>query len=173
MHFAAAHRTALSFIAGLAVLPGCIIVTKGDHDWSSDWDSEWDGCVECDPTDSDNDGVSDDDELACNLDPMNADTDNDGVLDCDEDLDGDGRTTAEELEDGTDCATAGGEGEGEPPPPPPPPPPPDSDDDGLTDDEEAARGTDAADWDSDDDGQCDGAEVDCGSSPLDPYFTCT
>jgi hypothetical protein len=57
--------------------------------------------------------------------------------------------------------------------PPPPPPPSDRDEDGISDDDEAVRGTDPDDDDSDDDGQCDGAEVSCGSSPLDPFFTCT
>ncbi|MEZ4240468.1 MAG: thioredoxin family protein [Myxococcota bacterium] len=46
--------------------------------------------------------------------------------------------------------------------------PVDSDGDGLSDDDEAALGTDPADEDSDDDGYLDGDEVTEGSDPLDP-----
>jgi len=53
------------------------------------------------------------------------------------------------------------------PPPPPPPPPADSDGDGLTDDEEAALGTDPDDPDTDSDGLEDGDEISSGTDPLD------
>ncbi len=46
----------------------------------------------------------------------------------------------------------------------------DSDGDGLTDDYEDGRGTDPNDTDTDTDG--DGEEVDCQSSPLDPFLHC-
>ena len=39
--------------------------------------------------------------------------------------------------------------------------------------DEATRGTDPHNPDTDGDGQCDGAEIQCGSSPLDPFFVCT
>ncbi len=165
---------------GLAVLPGCIIVSTGGEERHEDCINPFDdSCFNCmdgcdDIVDSDGDGLGDDAEGPCNTDPYNADSDADGVLDGDEDLDGDGFTTGDEVAFGSDCADAGdfpgsvGEGEGEEPPPPPA----DSDGDGLTDEAEAERGTDPADADSDDDGQADGEEVACDSSPLDPFFTC-
>ena len=168
--------------ASFAVLPGCIIVSTGGEERHEDCINPFDdSCFNCmdgcdDIVDSDGDGLADDAESSCNLDPDNADTDVDGVLDGDEDLDGDGATTAEEIAFGSDCADGGdfpgsggeGEGEGEDPPPPPA----DTDGDGLSDDAEGDRGTDPNDADSDDDGDTDGAEVECNSSPLDPFFTC-
>jgi len=50
----------------------------------------------------------------------------------------------------------------------PPAPPPDSDADGLSDADEAGRGTDPANPDSDADGVSDGQEVAAGTDPLDP-----
>jgi hypothetical protein len=47
------------------------------------------------------------------------------------------------------------------------PPPPDADNDGISDDDEIARGTDPYDEDSDDDGLGDGVEVLAGTDPLD------
>lgn len=174
-----------ALVASMALLPGCIIVsTEGDDDWEGDCVNPFDdSCFNCvdgcdDIVDSDGDGLADDAEGLCNTDPFNADSDADGVLDCDEDLDGDGFTTQEEVDFGSDCADSGdfpgsvGEGEGEGEDPPPPPPPPDADGDGLTDEQEAERGTDANDADTDDDGQSDAEEVECNSSPLDPFFTC-
>lgn len=49
-----------------------------------------------------------------------------------------------------------------------PPPPVDTDGDGLTDEEEAALGTDPNNRDSDGDGISDGDEVAAGTDPLDP-----
>jgi hypothetical protein len=178
-----------ALLAALLLAPGCIIVADGGDGWDDD-DDFWGDCVDPACTgeivDSDGDGIADDDEGACNFDMNNADSDFDGTLDCDEDLDGDGYSTAEELAFGSDCANGNdspdgdegegeegegeeGEGEGEEEPPPPP----DTDGDGATDEEEANRGTDPNNADSDGDGQCDGAEIECGSSPLDPFFTCT
>lgn len=178
-----------ALLAALLLAPGCIIVADGDGGWDGGWDDDgWNDCMDPACTgeeivDSDGDGVGDDDEGACNTDAYNADSDQDGTLDGDEDLDGDGYSTADEIAFGSNCAdgsdnpgSAEGEGEGEPGEgegEPPPPPPADADADGLSDDQEAERGTDPNSADSDGDGQCDGAEVECGSSPLDPFFTCT
>lgn len=49
----------------------------------------------------------------------------------------------------------------------------DSDGDGLSDDEEAALGTDPNNPDTDGDGVLDGAEFDCGADPLDPDSICS
>src|SRR3954469_21324812 len=109
-----------ALLATLWLAPGCIIY---DGDGGDAWG--WDGCDVCSAegegeiVDSDGDGIPDDAEAACNLDPNNADTDGDGVLDGDEDLDGDGATTAEEIAFGSNCADgndfpgSAGEGEGE------------------------------------------------------------
>jgi hypothetical protein len=158
---------ATALLLALAITPGCIIISYNG------WDEGGGGCWDCDDDweDTDGDGLPDSHERACNLDPNNTDTDFDGVLDGDEDLDGDGFTTAEEIAFGSDCAD-GNDFPGSKEDPPPPPPPLDSDGDGMSDEEEAARGTDPNNPDTDGDGHCDGAEVACGSSPLDPYFTC-
>ncbi len=115
--------------------------------------------------DSDGDGVSDDDELDAGTDPFDScscDADEDGELDppfegCGPVSEGEGEVPAE----GEGEVPAEGEGEAV-----------DSDGDGLTDDYEDGRGTDPNDADSDGDGDSDGAEVDCQSSPLDPFLHC-
>ena len=48
----------------------------------------------------------------------------------------------------------------------------DSDQDGVDDESEWARGTDAFNADTDGDGDTDGDEAACGSSPLDPFLVC-
>ncbi len=53
-------------------------------------DTDGDGTPDLQDKDSDNDGVSDADEKAADLDPRNPDTDGDGTNDGDEDTDGDG-----------------------------------------------------------------------------------
>jgi hypothetical protein len=111
--------------------------------------------------DSDDDGLTDGEEIALGSDPFDADSDDDGLTDgqevdvygtdpLDPDSDDDGLTDGEEVALGTD------------------PLDPDSDDDGLTDGEEVALGTDPLDPDSDDDGLTDGLEVSLGLDPLDP-----
>ena len=125
--------------------------------------------------DSDEDGLTTDEEYGAGTDPFDADTDGDGISDGDEvasgddptepdhgtspggddrwidddDDDDDGVSDADELVDGTD------------------PYDPDTDDDGLDDGEEAAAGTDPTDADSDDDGLSDGEEVAAGTDPTD------
>ncbi len=139
-------------------------------------------CDQCDPwltnlatvtigVDSDNDGLSDDEEAVLGTDPGDDDTDDDGLLDGEEvndhgtdptlaDTDGGGVDDGDELDAGTDpldpADDAGEIGQ-------------DSDGDGLLDEEEAALGTDPYVADTDGDGLLDGTEVDdWNTDPLDP-----
>ena len=112
--------------------------------------------------DSDDDGLTDGEEVALGTDPFDPDSDDDGLTDGDEveiygtdpldpDTDDDGLNDGDEIAAGTD------------------PFDPDSDDDGLTDgDEVHVYGTDPLDPDTDDDGLLDGLEVALGLDPLDP-----
>ena len=88
--------------------------------------------------DPDNDGLSNEDELANNTDPQDPDSDGDTINDNDE------------LIAGTNPNNA------------------DTDGDGLNDGEEATLGTDPTEADSDGDGINDGAEILLGSDPNDP-----
>ena len=90
------------------------------------------------PIDSDNDGLTDEEEAEIGTDPFNPDTDGDGLTDW------------EELEIGSD------------------PLDPDTDNDGLDDWEEEVLGTNQTDPDTDGDGVDDGDEYDHGTDPLDP-----
>ena len=91
-------------------------------------------------TDSDDDGLTDGEELVLGTDPFDSDTDDDGLSDGDE-----------VNVHGTDPLDA------------------DTDDDGLSDgDEVNVHGTDPLDADTDDDGLVDGLEIDLGLDPLDP-----
>jgi hypothetical protein len=114
-------------------------------------------------TDSDDDGLTDGEEIALGTDPFDSDTDDDGLSDGDEvnvhgtdpldpDTDDDGLSDGDEVNvHGTD------------------PLDPDTDDDGLSDgDEVNVHGTDPLDPDTDDDGLNDGLEVGLGLDPLDP-----
>jgi hypothetical protein len=113
-------------------------------------------------TDSDDDGLTDGQEIAIGTDPFDPDTDDDGLTDGDEvnvhgtdpldpDTDDDGLNDGDEIALGTD------------------PFDPDTDDDGLTDgDEVHVYGTDPLDPDTDDDGLNDGLEVSLGLDPLNP-----
>jgi len=114
-------------------------------------EGEGEGEGEPTPTDSDGDGLSDEFEAGRGTDPENPDTDGDGTNDGDEVA-----CNSSPLDSHLVCPEA----------------PPDGDSDGLTDDYEAGRGTDPAVADTDADGDDDGEEVACGSSPLDPHFTC-
>ncbi len=167
-------RYACLAAATTAVLPACIIIDSDFDRDGYDGDGAW-GCIEACGDDNDGDGLTNEEEVRCGTDPDMPDTDGDGVVDSRDDEDNDGADNGDECDAGTDplddnscdrgCSPTGegeGEGEGEA----------DTDGDGLTDDEEAARGTDPTDADSDDDGQCDSAEVRCGSSPIDPFFVC-
>jgi hypothetical protein len=113
-------------------------------------------------TDSDDDGLTDGDEIGLGTDPFDPDSDDDGLTDGDEvnvhgtnpldpDTDDDGLNDGDEISLGTD------------------PFDPDSDDDGLSDgDEVHVYGTDPLDPDTDDDGLNDGLEITLGLDPLDP-----
>jgi hypothetical protein len=92
--------------------------------------------LEEDATDSDGDGLSDEDEVLIGTDPDNRDSDNDGLWD------------GEEVDSGTDPTDQ------------------DSDDDGLDDGEEVELGTDPMDADTDGDGSSDGDEVADDTNPL-------
>ncbi|QCX00925.1 DUF11 domain-containing protein [Aggregatimonas sangjinii] len=101
--------------------------------------------------DCDNDGLTNDEETSLGTDPNDADTDGDGVDD-----------GQEATMDGTDpldsCSSVGGMPLGTD----------DCDNDGLTNDDEAAAGTDPEVADSDGDGIDDGQEVNNdGTDPLD------
>ena len=112
--------------------------------------------------DSDDDGLTDGEEVVLGTDPFDADTDDDGLTDgqevevygtdpLDPDTDDDGLNDGDEIAAGTD------------------PFDPDTDDDGLSDgDEVNVYGTDPLDPDTDDDGLLDGLEVALGLDPLDP-----
>ncbi|MBM4391461.1 MAG: putative metal-binding motif-containing protein [Deltaproteobacteria bacterium] len=95
--------------------------------------------------DSDDDQLTDAEEVARGTNPNNADTDGGGVSD-----------GAEVKVDGTNPLDPGDDV------------PTDTDGDGLTDSEETVLGTDPNDTDTDDDGISDGQEVDDGTDPLDP-----
>jgi hypothetical protein len=109
------------------------------------------GGVECDPVvddDTDDDGLTDDEEGDIGTDPLDPDTDDDGINDGDEVT---GDTNDDYGNEPTD------------------PLDPDSDDDGLEDGEETGtHNTDPNDADTDDGGVDDGTEVnEDGTDPLD------
>jgi hypothetical protein len=110
-------------------------------------------------TDSDGDGLPDDEELALGTDPTDVDSDDDGLTDGEEvsqfgsdpllgDSDGDGLNDAGEAQFGSDPFDM------------------DSDGDGVSDGDEAAAGTDLLSADSDGDGLSDGEERQAGTDPL-------
>ena len=113
--------------------------------------------------DTDEDGLTDAEELALGTDPNNPDSDGDGLTDGEEvnthqtdpldpDSDGDGLTDGEEVNTHqTDPLDA------------------DSDGDGLSDGAEVnLHGTSPVNVDTDDDGSDDATEVEVGTDPLDP-----
>ena len=114
-------------------------------------------------TDSDNDGLTDDEEASLGTDPANPDTDFDGLLDGTEvatetsplnnDSDGDGLADGVEVALDTDPLDL------------------DSDNDGLEDGAEILFGTDPTNPDSDFDGVNDGDEVFWSCDPADPFST--
>ena len=100
--------------------------------------------------DSDNDGLTDNEEAILNTDPNNSDTDGDGISDGQE-------VNTDNTNPLEDCDSIGGTPLGSS----------DCDDDGLTNDEEANLGTDPEDGDSDDDGESDAIEVGDVNNPID------
>jgi len=100
--------------------------------------------------DTDGDGVSDADEIRkLGSSPLSRDTDGDGVPDAEEDRDGDGLSDRDELARGTHPRYA------------------DSDVDGLDDGKEISLyGTNPLEEDSDGDGFADGEELNYGTDPL-------
>ncbi len=141
-------------------------------------------------TDTDGDGLPDDDEIGIHgTDPNNPDTDGDGAgdrfeviwnfdpndpNDGDDDPDLDGLTNVEEEQAGTIPLDADTDDDGlddgrEVNVEGTDPNDSDSDDDGLSDfDEIEVHGTDPLDADTDDGGINDGAEIDAGTDPFDP-----
>ena len=122
------------------------------EDPTEDTDTDGDGIGNNEDTDDDGDGQTDEDELACDSDPLDpdstsADTDGDNIPDCvDTDDDGDGVVDEEDafpLDPDEDT---------------------DTDNDGIGNNE---------DTDDDGDGQSDEDELACGSDPLDPNSTST
>ena len=132
-------------------------------------------------SDTDDDGLSDAEELSAGTDPWNPDTDGDGLLDGEEvargtnplssDSDMDGLSDFDEVcvygtnpleadSDGDDLDDADEIAEGTDPMSS------DTDGDGLSDADERDAGTDPLDPDSDGDGAPDGWEIDNGSNPL-------
>ena len=131
--------------------------------------------------DTDDDGLSDAEELSAGTDPWNPDTDGDGLLDGEEvvrgtnplssDGDMDGLSDFDEVcvygtnpleadSDGDDLDDADEIADGTDPMSS------DTDGDGLSDADERDAGTDPLDPDSDGDGAPDGWEIDNGSNPL-------
>ncbi len=110
----------------------------------------------CDPDlnhplcDSDNDGLTNEEEASLGTDPNNPDSDGDGILDGQEVLDGTDPLDDCDHVDGTALPDS------------------DCDGDGLTTSEEDAIGTDSYNADTDGDTIPDGQEVEDGTDPLDP-----
>ena len=108
--------------------------------------------------DSDDDGISDVDEVANGTDPLDSDSDYDGLTNSqeqtagtdplDSDSDDDGISDGDEVANGTDPLDS------------------DSDDDGISDRDEVANGTNPLNSDTDGDGQSDLDEVTAGTDPL-------
>ncbi|MFT3796899.1 fibronectin type III domain-containing protein [Microbacterium sp.] len=101
--------------------------------------------------DSDADGITDADEvlkLSGFTSPAIPDSDGDGMSDADGDIDGDGITNLDELEDGLNPVS------------------PDSDADGLDDQAERVAGADPLEPDTDGDGVPDGREIENALDPL-------
>ena len=130
--------------------------------------------------DTDGDGINDGTEVTNTTDPLNACSPNVNFPTCDQD--NDGLTNAQEGTLGTNPANPDTDGDGitdgaevtnttdplDPCDPNPASPNCDQDNDGLTNNEEAAIGTNPTNPDSDGDSINDGTEVTNGSNPLNP-----
>jgi Mg-chelatase subunit ChlD len=126
--------------------------TDTDDDGLTD-DEEFFSDTDANDSDSDDDGLSDFEEVYKTItDPLKSDTDGNNVTDGNEDFDDDGLTNAQEMQYKTDCYSE------------------DTDDDGLTDlyevtqtyndyDEDLGNKTDPTSYDTDNDGLTDGEEV--------------
>lgn len=159
---AASSLATLTLAVATALTQGCILIwpgpPAGNEDNDGDGYASWIDCDDFDPTvgdecaalDADGDGLRDDEEAELGSDPELADSDGDGWIDGAERDCG-----SDALDVASTCA------------------PVDSDEDGLSDEEELARGTDPYNSDTDGDGQSDLDEEACDSSPLDPEFTCS
>ncbi|MEP2059071.1 MAG: gliding motility-associated C-terminal domain-containing protein, partial [Maribacter litoralis] len=101
--------------------------------------------------DTDNDGLTNNEEAALGTDPNDPDSDGDGINDGQE-------VNVDTTDPLDDCDHVGGTPLGTS----------DCDDDGLSTDEETAMGTDPNSPDTDNDGLTDGEEVDLGTDPLNP-----
>ncbi|TDS17116.1 gliding motility-associated-like protein [Maribacter caenipelagi] len=101
--------------------------------------------------DTDNDGLTNNEEVALGTDPNDPDSDGDGINDGQE-------VNVDTTDPLDDCDHVGGTPLGTS----------DCDDDGLSTDEETALGTDTNNPDTDNDGLTDGEEVDLGTDPLNP-----
>jgi gliding motility-associated-like protein len=107
--------------------------------------------------DCDNDGLTNDEEIAAGTDPLNSDSDGDGVLDGTEVADGTNANDPCDLIIASQTVTPSAAWGAL-----------DCDNDGLTNDEEIAAGTDPLNPDSDGDGVLDGTEVADGTNANDP-----
>lgn len=128
-----------------------------DNDGVSDEDEKADGT---DPTkaDTDGDGINDGDEKNDKTNPLVADTDEDGVHDGDEKTDGTNPLVADTDEDGVKDGIEKTDGTD--------PLKSDTDKDGISDGDEKADGTNPLKLDSDDDGINDGEEKTNKTNPL-------
>ncbi len=112
--------------------------------------------------DTDADGIDDGTEFLLLYpwaDPVLADTDGDGINDALEDIDGDGKSAAQEIADGTDPLDPDTDGDGLDDAVDPVPIAADSDGDGLDDAAEGRLGTNPSSSDSDGDGISDGDDT--------------
>ena len=76
-------------------------VSIASIEYDPDGDADNDGLPDNIDLDDDNDGIPDDVEAGNYLDPLQPDSDGDGIPDADEDPDGDGQTTWDELSGGS------------------------------------------------------------------------
>ncbi len=173
----AAGGALTSSSAGIEVPDGPVDTDKDGIPNSRDDDDDNDGLTDAeelelgtnpiDP-DTDHDLLEDASELLNGTSPVNGDSDGDGISDgmeviilgtdpLDRDTDGGGACDIQELEHRTDPLDPDDDVDSL-----------DFDCDGLTDEEEAAHGTDPRSWDSDLDGLTDAEEIALGTDPNDP-----